>query len=84
VANSSKEIKVGYMVSLNLPLDVPKVPAFAREVFKHEIKALSEGVAYDDMYQLNTQSGTQFDGFRHIAHIPTKTFYNGGRVWSLE
>jgi hypothetical protein len=65
------------MICLNLPLDVPKVPAFGREEFKHEIKTLSEGIAYDDKYQLNTQSGTQLDGFRHIAHIPTQTFYNG-------
>jgi hypothetical protein len=77
VATASKEIKTGQMVTLNLPLNVPKVPAFAREEFKHEIKVLHEGVAYDDKYQLNTQSGTQLDGFRHIAHLPTQTFYNG-------
>lgn len=26
---------------------------------------------------MNTQSGTQWDGFRHFAHIPTGSFYNG-------
>lgn len=62
---------------LNLPLNVPQVPGFNREEFKHEIKVLAEGLAYDDKYQLNTQSGTQWDGFRHIAHMPSKTFYNG-------
>jgi len=25
---------------------------------------------------MNTQSGTQWDGFRHVAHQPTTTFYN--------
>ena len=49
----------------------------ASETFQHEIKALWENVAYDDKYQLNTQSGTQWDGFRHIAHMTTQTFYNG-------
>ena len=60
----------------SLPLDVPKVPAFKREEFKHEIKTLVDGIAYDDLYHLNTQSGTQWDGFRHVAHVPSKTFYN--------
>jgi len=59
VATASKEIKTGEIVPLNLPLDVPKVPAFNRQQFKHEIKALAPGAAYDDIYTLNTQSGTQ-------------------------
>ncbi|KAI9679205.1 MAG: hypothetical protein M1817_005224 [Caeruleum heppii] len=63
-----------------LPLDVPKVPAFAREEFQHEIKTLTDGIAYDDLYHLNTQSGTQWDGFRHFAHVATKTFYNNTRA----
>ena len=77
VAAASKEIKTGDIVPLNLPLNVPSIPAFGREEFKHEIKVLWEDVAFDDKYQLNTQSGTQWDGFRHIAHMPTSTFYNG-------
>jgi hypothetical protein len=32
---------------------------------------------YDDVYSLNTQSGTQWDGFRHISFIKTGQFYNG-------
>ena len=70
---------------MNLPLNVPNVPAFGREVFQHEIKPLGDaGVAYDDKYNLNTQSGTQWDGFRHIAHIPTQTFYNGTKAKDIE
>jgi hypothetical protein len=60
----------------SLPLDVPKIPSFGREEFKHDIKILHPGIAYDDLYTLNTQSGTQWDGFRHFAHIPSGTFYN--------
>jgi hypothetical protein len=73
---AGKEIRSGEIVPVNLPLNTPEVPAFNREVFKHEIKVLAEDVAYDDVYHLNTQSGTQFDGFRHFAHIPSGTFYN--------
>ena len=77
VKAAASEIKTGEMIRLDLPLDVPKQPAFGREVFQHSIKALAEGIAYDDIYHMNTQSGTQWDGFRHVAHMPTQTFYNG-------
>ena len=79
VKAASYEIKTGEIVPLNLPLNVPEVPAFHREPFKHDIKILAENIAYDDLYRLNTQSGTQWDGFRHFAHIPSGTFYNGTR-----
>lgn len=64
---------------------MPEVPGFGREPFEHEIKPLGDqGVAYDDKYKLNTQSGTQWDGFRHIAHMPTKTFYNGVKAKHID
>lgn len=55
----------------SLPLDVPQMPAFGREAFQHTIKERASGVAYDDTYTLNTQSGTQWDGFRHVCRFPT-------------
>ncbi|KAI9803963.1 MAG: hypothetical protein M1833_000244 [Piccolia ochrophora] len=79
VLAASKEIRTGEMVPLNLPLDIPKVPAFGREQFEHEIKVVHPGLAFDDLYRLNTQSGTQLDGFRHFAHVPTGVFYNNTR-----
>ena len=75
VKAAAAEIKTGEMARLDLPLNVPEQPAFGREKFEHKIKPLLEGVAYDDTYSLNTQSGTQWDGFRHMAHINTQTFY---------
>jgi len=77
VSAAAKEVKTGEIVPLNLPLNVPNVPAFGREPFHHEIKTLAEGLAYDDKYSLNTQSGTQWDGFRHFAHFSSQKFYNG-------
>jgi len=76
VAAASKEIKTGDIIPVNLPLNVPGQPAFGRETFKHTIKTLTKDKAYDDLYELNTQSGTQWDGFRHFAHLETGTFYN--------
>lgn len=79
VAAAAKEVRSGEIVPVNLPLNVPEVPAFHRQPFKHEIVTLAENVAYDDLYSLNTQSGTQWDGFRHFAHVPTGSFYNGAK-----
>jgi hypothetical protein len=76
VKAASAEIRTGEIVRLDLPLNVPLQPAFGREKFEHKIKTLLEGVSYDDIYTLNTQSGTQWDGFRHFSHRPTQTFYN--------
>ncbi|CAG7916499.1 unnamed protein product [Penicillium olsonii] len=77
VKASAAEIETGEMLRLDLPLTVPETPAFDREVFQHNIKPLIEGIAYDDTYTMNTQSGTQWDGFRHVGHIGSKRFYNG-------
>lgn len=78
VLAASSLIQSGDLVPLSLPLDIPKTPAWGRAVFKHEILPHSdEGVGYDDSYSLNTQSGTQWDGFRHVAHGKSKCFYNG-------
>lgn len=52
----------------SLPLTVPEKPAFDREVFQHNIKTLIDGIAYDDTYIMNPQSGTQWDGFRHVSY----------------
>ncbi|KAF9883244.1 hypothetical protein FE257_003838 [Aspergillus nanangensis] len=76
VAAATKKIKTGDIVPVNLPLNVPEQPSFEREAFRHEIKTLYENLAYDDIYHLNTQSGTQWDGFRHFAHGPSGSFYN--------
>ena len=75
VKAAAAEIKTGEMARLDLPLNVPEQPAFGREKFEHKIKPLLEGIAYDDTYSLNTQSGTQWDGFRHMSHIATQSFY---------
>lgn len=76
VAAAAKEIKTGDIVPVNLPLIHPTTPAFGRLPFHHEIKTLAPDRAYDDLYHMNTQSGTQYDGFRHFSHLATATFYN--------
>ncbi|KAA8651865.1 uncharacterized protein ATNIH1004_000763 [Aspergillus tanneri] len=84
VKAAAGEIRTGEMVRLDLPLNVPETPAFGRESFQHNIKCLVPNVAYDDTYTLNTQSGTQWDGFRHFAHLSSQTFYNGTKSTDIE
>ena len=36
-------------------------------------------MAQDDLIDMNTQSGSQWDGFRHGGHLAKKFFYNGLR-----
>ncbi|KIV93106.1 hypothetical protein PV10_04347 [Exophiala mesophila] len=76
VKAASAEIRTGEMARLDLPTNVPEQPAFGRQKFEMKILDLHGGISYDDVYHMNTQSGTQWDGFRHFAHIPSKTFYN--------
>ncbi|PWY77427.1 hypothetical protein BO70DRAFT_372176 [Aspergillus heteromorphus CBS 117.55] len=76
VKEAAKEIISGEMFRLDLPLHIPEAPAFGRECFHHDIKEVVEDVVFDDTYTLNTQSSTQWDGFRHFAHLESKTFYN--------
>ncbi len=49
---------------------------FGREPFEHTIVTLDPNRAYDDKYTMNTQSSSQWDGFRHMSHYPTSQFYN--------
>ncbi|KAK2841641.1 hypothetical protein FQN49_006052, partial [Arthroderma sp. PD_2] len=79
VKAAAAEIKTGDIIPLNLPLNVPETPGFAREKFVHTIKTIVKDIAYDDRYELNTQSGTQWDGFRHFAHLASLSFYNGAK-----
>ncbi|CAK7202870.1 hypothetical protein SEUCBS139899_005597 [Sporothrix eucalyptigena] len=78
-AAAREQIQTGQSVRVDLPLDVPKHPAWQREPFRHNIKVILEegGIGHDDTYCLNTQSGTQWDGFRHVSYGDTGLFYNG-------
>lgn len=77
MAAAAKLIKTGEIVPVDLPLNVPSIPAFHRKPFHRNLITLVPGIAYDEEYSMNPQSGTQFDGFRHFAHIDSGKFYNG-------
>ncbi|KAK4959246.1 hypothetical protein LTR10_004048 [Elasticomyces elasticus] len=77
-AAAAKLIKTGEVVNLDLAANLPDPPMYGRERFKHTIKPLGE-TGNDDLYEMNTQSGSQWDGFRHVGlkHDGKSVFYNG-------
>lgn len=64
------------MSSLNWDVTLPKEPGFGRKACEHTIIPFSEVMVNDEVLSMNTQSGSQLDGFRHVAHQDCQTFYN--------
>lgn len=75
VKEAVKEVVTGEMVPLNLEVSELK-PCYGRETFEHTIKNIIPRVAFDDLYSMNTQSSTQWDGLRHVSVV----FVAGGRA----
>ena len=71
-----ENVKTGCVVSLDLSLSEPSPPLFGRRPFEHRIKSIGKG-AFDDETTFNTQSSSQWDGFRHCADPKSGCFYNG-------
>ncbi|KIX98790.1 uncharacterized protein Z520_05251 [Fonsecaea multimorphosa CBS 102226] len=69
VSKAAGLIKSGEVVNLNWRVDYPSPPAFGRQKFKHTISPLGD-TGFDDLYDMNTQSGSQWDGFRHVRLAP--------------
>ncbi|KAF1968087.1 hypothetical protein BU23DRAFT_515177 [Bimuria novae-zelandiae CBS 107.79] len=76
IRKSTQDVQTGEVVSLNLPLDVPRPPIFDRQPIQHQIHSTAPNTL-DDTYAMNTQSSSQWDGFRHFADPRTGYFYNG-------
>ena len=73
VAAAAKEIKTGESISLDLPMDHFRYPFFNRERFEWKVKNWAEPPHLtrinDDVLTFNTQSSTQWDGFRHFGRL---------------
>ncbi|KIW17960.1 hypothetical protein PV08_05155 [Exophiala spinifera] len=79
VGEAAKEVRAGVSVSLNLALNQPSVAVFRRQALSHTIRdnsTFSSSQSFDDTVLFNTQSGSQWDGLRHIVH-PNGLLYNG-------
>ncbi|MGH2758785.1 MAG: cyclase family protein [Actinomycetota bacterium] len=70
-------VRSGAVFPLNLDMHLPDPPLFGREPFRHEVVWLQNNAGHDEhLHNWNTQSSSQWDGFRHIRH-PVHDFYNG-------
>ncbi|KIX05615.1 uncharacterized protein Z518_03587 [Rhinocladiella mackenziei CBS 650.93] len=80
VAEAAQEIKDGKRFHLDWSMDMPSSPAFGRQQFQHHLLHSDEPTFMnDDTLTFNTQSSTQWDGFRHYAYQRSRLFYNGHR-----
>jgi kynurenine formamidase len=66
-------VRQGKAFALNLELDLPDPPLFGRARPTHEVLGAD---GHDDVITFNTQSSSQWDGFRHMRH-PEHGHYNG-------
>jgi len=77
VAAAAKEIQTGDRVSLDWTLGNPTPPLFDREGLSVRMYLRGDRPVNDDFISLNTQCGTQWDGFRHYAYQQSRKFYGG-------
>jgi hypothetical protein len=67
------------LTSIGLPLDFFKLDQSAfggRNPPEHSVNQVT-AFAHDDTLNFNTQSSSQWDGFRHYSIIETLQYYNG-------
>ncbi|MCJ1254541.1 hypothetical protein MMC24_002356 [Lignoscripta atroalba] len=74
---AKEEIQSGARISLNWPLDAQSLPGFGRQAFHKSVYRKAPRVVNDDIWFLNTQSSSQWDGLRHFAYQKEQKFYNG-------
>ncbi|OOF94320.1 hypothetical protein ASPCADRAFT_51435 [Aspergillus carbonarius ITEM 5010] len=74
---AAEEIRDGVRISLDLPLDRIKHSSYGRKPFVKEIINKAPRYVNDDVVTFNTQTSTQWDGFRHYGNQNHKCYYNG-------
>lgn len=67
VRAAASEVREGIRISLDWPLDKISHPPFGRQALEHRILNKAPMTMNDDVITLNTQSSTQWDGFRHYG-----------------
>ena len=65
----------GEVINLNLELELPDPPLFGRRAVHHVVLDTASGHD-DEIGAFNTQSSSQWDGFRHVRHF-AHGYYNG-------
>jgi hypothetical protein len=76
VAAGVASVRDNEVFSLNWELEQPSPPLFGRASLRHDLLTWPTGGHDDELHQLNTQSSSQWDGFRHMRHT-THGFFGG-------
>ena len=76
-AEAAKEIIDGGRVPVDLQLGHLATPCFGRKPLEHKLWRKGDRVVHDDSLTFNTQSSSQWDGFRHFGSHSHERFYNG-------
>lgn len=89
VRAASKEIQTGDRISLDWYLNLPSHPSFGRPPFgwRMENRTHPDGTkrtVNDDHLDINTQSSSQWDGFRHYGYQQSRRYYGGRTQADLE
>ncbi|KAH7356307.1 putative cyclase-domain-containing protein [Pyrenochaeta sp. MPI-SDFR-AT-0127] len=89
VKAAAQEIQTGDRVSLDWYLNLPSYPSFARPPFgwKIENRRHPDGtkrIVNDDHLDINTQSSSQWDGFRHYGYQKAARYYGGRTQQDVE
>lgn len=75
VAAAAAGVTRGALFPLNWSMRLPDPPLFGRASFTHEVTGPPGGTSHDDvLHGWNTQSSSQWDGFRHIRNEPNGHF----------
>jgi hypothetical protein len=69
VVAAADEIRTGSVFPLDLPMELIDPPLYGRARYRHTVLGEDDGPGHDELIDsFNTQSSTQWDGFRHIRH----------------
>jgi kynurenine formamidase len=72
VVAASRQVRTGQVFPMNWDMRKPDPPLFNRARFEHEVTGAPGGMSHDDvLHGWNTQSSSQWDGFRHIRNEPS-------------
>lgn len=71
VVAAARLVSSGAVFPLNWNMRLPDPPLFGRPAFTHEVTGTATSTSHDDvLHGWNTQSSSQWDGFRHIRNEP--------------
>jgi len=70
IASAARLVTKGSVFPMNWDMRKPDPPLFGRSPFGHEVTGDDRATSHDDvLHDWNTQSSSQWDGFRHIRNF---------------